>query len=87
MSALPEKINTIQLHVRSRLPYYALIYIDADGMLHHEVSPHFANNSDSILTPRVTEEFLRAVTKTQKYFALERSKFSHTVGRIQSVFR
>jgi hypothetical protein len=82
MSALPEKIATVQLHVGSSLPYYALIYIDADGMLHHEVSPQFADCSDSILTPTVTEAFLRAVAKTQKKTPPERSKFNVFGGRI-----
>ncbi|KAJ5593858.1 uncharacterized protein N7459_000066 [Penicillium hispanicum] len=42
-------------------PHFALIYIDRDGILRHEASPSIANSRESILSPRVTDAFLRAV--------------------------
>ncbi|KAJ6125284.1 hypothetical protein N7471_012601 [Penicillium samsonianum] len=56
---------TIQRHIGFFHPYYALIYLDAKGTLHHEVSPSITNNSHSILTPRVMEAFLNATRSAQ----------------------
>ncbi|KAJ5884682.1 hypothetical protein N7495_009192 [Penicillium taxi] len=42
-------------------PHFALIYIDRDGNLRQESSQSLANSRDSILSPRVTDMFLRAV--------------------------
>jgi hypothetical protein len=46
-------------------PHFALIYIDRDGNLRHEASHSIANSRESILSPRVTNEFLRAVARSR----------------------
>ncbi|KAJ5190201.1 uncharacterized protein N7498_009186 [Penicillium cinerascens] len=45
-------------------PHFALIYIDRDGNLRHEASRSIANSRETILSPRVTNEFLRAVARS-----------------------
>lgn len=42
-------------------PHFALIYIDRDGNLRQRASQSIAHSRDSILSPRVTDAFLRAV--------------------------
>ncbi|KAJ5976595.1 hypothetical protein N7481_010302 [Penicillium waksmanii] len=44
--------------------HFALIYIDQYGKIHHEVSPSIAQHRDTILSPQVTTEFLKAVAKS-----------------------
>ncbi|KAJ5240497.1 uncharacterized protein N7469_002088 [Penicillium citrinum] len=46
-------------------PHFALIYIDWEGNLRHESSPSIANSRKTILSPRVTDEFLRAVARSR----------------------
>ncbi|KAJ5087294.1 hypothetical protein N7456_010910 [Penicillium angulare] len=47
-------------------PHFALIYIDRDGNLRHEASQSVANSRESILSPRVTDAFLRAVARSRE---------------------
>ncbi|KAJ5679893.1 hypothetical protein N7462_008137 [Penicillium macrosclerotiorum] len=47
-------------------PHFALIYLDRDGNLHHEASRSIANSRESILSPRVTDAFLRAVAQSSE---------------------
>lgn len=42
-------------------PHFALIYIDRDGNLRQEASQSIAHSSETILSPRVRDAFLRAV--------------------------
>ncbi|KAJ6010315.1 hypothetical protein N7451_001727 [Penicillium sp. IBT 35674x] len=44
--------------------HFALIYIDQNGVLRHEVSQSLMDSRDTIFTPRVKDEFLRAITKS-----------------------
>ncbi|PWY88316.1 hypothetical protein BO70DRAFT_331650 [Aspergillus heteromorphus CBS 117.55] len=46
--------------------HFALIYIDDSGKLRFEASPSIANNCQSILSPNVTDSFLRAVALSGK---------------------
>ncbi|KAB8234294.1 DUF2841 domain-containing protein [Aspergillus alliaceus] len=46
--------------------HFALIYIDENGKLRFEASPSIANNCQSILSPNVTDTFLRAVALSNK---------------------
>ncbi|PWY94599.1 hypothetical protein BO94DRAFT_553510 [Aspergillus sclerotioniger CBS 115572] len=46
--------------------HFALIYIDDNGKLRFEASQSIANNCQSILSPNVTENFLRAVALSGK---------------------
>ncbi|KAJ5292318.1 uncharacterized protein N7443_008271 [Penicillium atrosanguineum] len=46
-------------------PHFAIIYIDREGNLRHEASRSIANNRETILSPRVTNEFLRAVARSR----------------------
>ncbi|KAE8351199.1 hypothetical protein BDV28DRAFT_150204 [Aspergillus coremiiformis] len=46
--------------------HFALIYIDDQGKLRFETSPSLANNCQSILSPNVTDTFLRAVALSNK---------------------
>ncbi|KAJ6126574.1 hypothetical protein N7523_002186 [Penicillium sp. IBT 18751x] len=46
-------------------PHFALIYIDREGNLRHEASRSIANSRETILSPRVTNEFLRAVARSR----------------------
>ncbi|OQD72632.1 hypothetical protein PENDEC_c020G04837 [Penicillium decumbens] len=46
-------------------PHFALIYIDRDGNLCHEASRSIADSRETILSPRVTNEFLRAVARSR----------------------
>lgn len=41
--------------------HFALIYMDEDGKLRFEASPSIVNNCQTILSPNVTDNFLRAV--------------------------
>lgn len=45
-------------------PHFALIYIDRQGNLRHESSLSVANSRETILSPLVTDEFLRAVHRS-----------------------
>ncbi|KAJ5743785.1 hypothetical protein N7533_008655 [Penicillium manginii] len=45
-------------------PHFALIYIDRQGNLRHESSLSVANSRETILSPLVTDEFLRAVQRS-----------------------
>lgn len=45
-------------------PHFALIYIDRQGNLRHESSQSIANSRETILSPLVTGEFLRAVQRS-----------------------
>ncbi|KAI9932630.1 hypothetical protein MW887_008878 [Aspergillus wentii] len=47
-------------------PHFALIYIDLDGKLRFEASPSVANSYQTILSPNVTETFMRAVAISDK---------------------
>jgi hypothetical protein len=42
-------------------PHFALLYIDKDGKLRFEASASIADNCHKILSPEVTDSFLRAV--------------------------
>lgn len=44
--------------------HFALIYIDRNGNLRHEASSSIAHDSEAILSPRVTNAFLRAVAQS-----------------------
>ncbi|KAJ5083019.1 hypothetical protein N7532_012062 [Penicillium argentinense] len=46
-------------------PHFALIYIDREGNLRQESSLSIANSRETILSPRVTDEFLRAVARSR----------------------
>lgn len=46
--------------------HFALIYIDDNGKLRFEASQSIANNCQTILSPSVTENFLRAVALSGK---------------------
>ncbi|RAQ70069.1 hypothetical protein COH20_008194 [Aspergillus flavus] len=46
--------------------HFALIYIDENGKLRFEASPSIASNCQSILSPNVTDSFLRAVALSNK---------------------
>lgn len=59
-------------------PHYALIYIDSDGNLRHEASRSVANSREAILSPRVTNEFLRAVVRSGGAVASHSRCKSHT---------
>jgi hypothetical protein len=48
-------------------PHFALVYIDRDGNLRHEVSRSIAHSSQIILSPEVTNEFLSAAEKSSGY--------------------
>ncbi|KAJ5976523.1 hypothetical protein N7481_010230 [Penicillium waksmanii] len=44
--------------------HFALIYIDQYGKIRHQVSPSIVHYRDTILSPQVTTEFLKAVAKS-----------------------
>ncbi|KAJ5791972.1 uncharacterized protein N7503_007950 [Penicillium pulvis] len=44
--------------------HFALIYIDQNGNLRHEVSQSLMDSRDTIFTPRVKDEFFRAITQS-----------------------
>ncbi|CAI7678947.1 unnamed protein product [Penicillium pancosmium] len=44
--------------------YFALIYIDQFGEIHHEVSPSIIPYRDAILSPQVKAEFLKAAANS-----------------------
>ncbi|KAJ6014870.1 hypothetical protein N7540_009461 [Penicillium herquei] len=46
-------------------PHFALIYIDREGNLRHQASQSVAHSRESILSPRVTDAFLRAVASSR----------------------
>ncbi|KAB8069383.1 hypothetical protein BDV29DRAFT_198706 [Aspergillus leporis] len=46
--------------------HFALIYIDESGKLRFEASPSIVNSCQSILSPNVTDTFLRAVALSNK---------------------
>jgi hypothetical protein len=43
--------------------HFALLYIDENGKLRFESSSSVANDCQSILSPKVTDSFLRAVAE------------------------
>ncbi|KAJ5087049.1 hypothetical protein NUU61_008356 [Penicillium alfredii] len=47
-------------------PHYALIYIDADGNLRHQSSQSIADSYQTIVSPSVTDAFLRAVARSRE---------------------
>lgn len=59
-------------------PHFALIYIDQDGNLRHESSPSIADSREAILSPRVTNEFLRAVARSGEVPSSHSQRKSHT---------
>ncbi|KAJ5642552.1 hypothetical protein N7490_006552 [Penicillium lividum] len=46
--------------------YFALIWIDREGRLHHKTSPSISNSIKTILSPQVTREFLKAVAESKE---------------------
>ncbi|KAJ5903908.1 hypothetical protein N7504_006291 [Penicillium tannophilum] len=59
-------------------PYYALIYIDRRGKLHQELSPLLAQTGQSILSRRVTNNFMEAVARSAvPQFGRNSSEDSH----------
>ncbi|PLB50062.1 hypothetical protein P170DRAFT_404792 [Aspergillus steynii IBT 23096] len=46
--------------------HFALIYLDEGGKLRFEASPSIASNCQSVLSPNVTDSFLRAVALSNK---------------------
>lgn len=44
--------------------HFALIYMDQYGTLHYEASPSIVHYRDTILSPQVTAEFLKAVANS-----------------------
>ncbi|KAJ5707393.1 hypothetical protein N7488_007194 [Penicillium malachiteum] len=46
-------------------PHFALIFIDREGNLRHQASQSVAHSRESILSPRVTDAFLRAVASSR----------------------
>jgi len=59
-------------------PHFALIYIDRDGNLCHEASRSIADSRETILSPRVTNEFLRAVARSRDSDQSHSQRKSHT---------
>lgn len=47
-------------------PHFAIIYIDRYGNLRHETSQSIANSREIILSPWVTDAFLRAVARLKE---------------------
>ncbi|KAJ5216244.1 uncharacterized protein N7498_002651 [Penicillium cinerascens] len=47
-------------------PHFAIIYIDRYGNLRHETSQSIANSRETILSPWVTDAFLRAVARSKE---------------------
>ncbi|KAJ5982092.1 hypothetical protein N7451_012192 [Penicillium sp. IBT 35674x] len=46
--------------------HFALIYIDKEGNLHHEMSPSISASRQTVLSPQVTTEFLKAVAESNE---------------------
>lgn len=46
--------------------HFALIYLDDSGKLRFEASPSIASSYQSVLSPNVTDSFLRAVALSNK---------------------
>lgn len=65
--------------------HFALIYIDRDGNLRHEASPSVAHSRETILSPRVTNEFLRAVAQSGEASPSHSQCKSHTPVEINVV--
>ncbi|KKK19509.1 hypothetical protein ARAM_003486 [Aspergillus rambellii] len=66
--------------------HFALLYIDETGKLRFEASPSIANNCQTILSPDVTDSFLRAVAlsnkgDTTKLLESSEGKFEDSRGR------
>lgn len=63
-------MNTItmplQQHDREIAQHFALIYIDREGNLRHEMSPSISNCAQAILSPQVTRQFLKAVAESSE---------------------
>jgi hypothetical protein len=59
-------------------PHFALIYIDRDGNLRYEASRSIANSRETILSPHVTNEFLRAVARSRDLDSSHSQGKSHT---------
>lgn len=51
-------------HNEKFAPDFALIYIDRDGNLGHEISPSLYDSREDILSAEVTERFLKAVAES-----------------------
>lgn len=58
-----DKMHLSEQNALSKCPHYALIFIDEHGVLHHRFSPSIAYVGSSILSDRVTEDFLKAVVR------------------------
>lgn len=60
----------LRQHAHGRpFQHFALIYIDRDGQLRYETSPSISDSVETILSPRVTREFLKAVAESGGYSA------------------
>ncbi|KAJ5751406.1 uncharacterized protein N7511_008371 [Penicillium nucicola] len=44
--------------------HFALIYIDQYGIVHHEISPSIVHHRNTVLSPQVTADFLKAVANS-----------------------
>ncbi|KAJ5117426.1 hypothetical protein N7448_011058 [Penicillium atrosanguineum] len=53
-------------HGRRSFQHFALIYIDRDGQLRYETSSSISDSVKTILSPRVTREFLKAVAESKE---------------------
>lgn len=61
---IPTGMSTNNQQNSPEYPHFALIYIDRQGNLRHESSLSVANSRETILSPLVTDEFLRAVQRS-----------------------
>ena len=61
-------------------PHFALIYIDREGNLRHEASRSIANSRETILSPRVTNEFSQSPWQGQEILARHILSVSHIFG-------
>ncbi|KAJ5292138.1 hypothetical protein N7478_001389 [Penicillium angulare] len=50
---------------QNSLEHFAIVYIDRQGNLRHEVSPSLFDSGRSILSPKVTGAFLKAVAESR----------------------
>lgn len=53
-------------HDREFDQHFALIYIDREGNLRHEMSSSISDSAQAILSPRLTREFLQAVAESSE---------------------
>ncbi|KAL3490165.1 hypothetical protein BJX62DRAFT_238456 [Aspergillus germanicus] len=65
-------------------PHFALLYIDKDGKLRFEASASIADNCHKILSPEVTDSFLRAVALSGDGIRLASSKAKIEVHLLQN---